>query len=198
VVEEEEHLVRVRVRVRVRVKVRVRVRVGVRVRKRSTVRMIAGAMATKMAHTGQSSGLTSHESRPLVVSNESGTWLGLGLGLGLGVALVVSNESGACARGRAERAPRAAWRLLAATLCGSGCTRGASAVQVQARCRRGAGAVHARCTRGARAVGHAPRAWRWSCWSCPGPRTWASAGSCRPCRALRRRRPPRPSRRSPR
>ena len=51
-------------------------------KKKSTVRMIAGAMATKTAHTGQSSGLTSHESRPLVVSNESGTWLGFGFGFG--------------------------------------------------------------------------------------------------------------------
>jgi hypothetical protein len=51
-------------------------------KKKSTVRMIAGAMATKTAHTGQSSGLTSHESRPLVVSNESGTWVGFGFGFG--------------------------------------------------------------------------------------------------------------------
>ena len=44
-----------------------------------------------------------------------------------------------------QRAPRAAWRLLAATPCGSGCTRGARCtVQVQARCRRGAGAVQVR------------------------------------------------------
>ena len=44
-----------------------------------------------------------------------------------------------------QRAPRAAWRLLAATPCGSGRTRGARCtMQVQARCRRGAGAVQVR------------------------------------------------------
>ena len=178
--------------------------------------MIAGAMATKTAHTGQSSGLTSHESRPLVVSNESGTWLGLGLGWGLGVgvgvgvALVVSNEAGTCARGRAWRLPEGCREVCEAACREGPCREGTEGCvaaprsdavrqRVHARCAvHGASAVQARCRRGAGAVGHAPRAWRWSCWSCPGPRTWASACSYRPCRALRRRRPPRPSRRSPR
>ena len=110
--------------------------------------MMAGAMATKTAHTGQSSGLTSHESRPLVVSNESGTcargraWR---LPEGCREVCEATCREGRAERGRAERAPRAAWRLLAATPCGSGCTRGVRCtVQVQARCTRGAGAVQAR------------------------------------------------------
>ena len=121
--------------------------------------MMAGAMATKTAHTGQSSGLTSHESRPLVVSNESGTWLGVGVGVGLGVALVVSNEAGTCARRCAWRLPEGCREVCEAACREGPCTEGtegcvaaprSDAVRqlVQARCGRGARAVQARCRRG--------------------------------------------------
>ena len=124
--------------------------------------MMAGAMATKTAHTGQSSGLTSHESRPLVVSNESGTWLGVGVGVGLGVALVVSNEAGTCVRGRAWRLPEGCREVCEAAcrewpcrghrgLRGGSSQRrraaaGARAVHgARCRCKRGVGAVQAPC-----------------------------------------------------
>ena len=145
--------------------------------------MMAGAMATKTAHTGQSSGLTSHESRPLVVSNESGTWLGVGVGVGLGVALVVSNEAGTCVRGRAWRLPEGCREVCEAAcrewpcrghrglrggssqrrraaagaraVRGARCRCGAGASAVQARCRRGA--VQARCAVHARWATHLER-----------------------------------------